>query len=100
MPEADFMPFSVPRSLRFLLASSFFAVLAAGVYGVWYVYAPVTPAKLPVEFEVPAGSSLRATARSLEKAGVLARPLHFEIYARVTGRAEEILWFRPSSKPL
>lgn len=84
------MPFPVPRSLRFLLATLIFAVLAAGVYGAWYLYAPVTPAKLPVEFEVPAGSSLRATARSLEKAGVLARPLHFEIYARVTGRAKEI----------
>lgn len=84
------MPFSVPRALRFLLAIPILAALAAGAYGAWYVYAPVTPAKLPVEFEVPAGSSLRATARALEKAGVLARPLHFEIYARVSGRAGEI----------
>lgn len=84
------MPFSLPRSPRFLRSIAILATLAAGAYGAWYVYVPVTPAKLPVEFEVPAGSSLRATARTLEKAGVLARPLHFEVYARVTGRAGEI----------
>ena len=84
------MPFSVPRSLRILLSVAILATLAAWAYGAWYVYAPVPVASLPVEFEVPAGSSLRATARSLERAGLVTRPLHFEIYARMTGRADQI----------
>jgi UPF0755 protein len=84
------MPFSVPRPLRLLLSLALLATLAAWAYGAWYVHAPVPVASLPVEFEVPAGSSLRATVRSLERAGLVTRPLHFEMYARITGRAGEI----------
>ncbi len=84
------MPFSVPRRLRILLSLALLATLAAGVYAAWYVHAAVPVTRLPVEFEVPAGSSLRATVRSLQRAGLVTRPLHFELYARLTGRAGEI----------
>lgn len=80
----------MPRRLRIYLLLAVFAALAAGAYAAWYVHAAVAVASLPVEFEVPAGSSLRATVRSLEKAGLVTRPLHFELYARLTGRAGEI----------
>jgi UPF0755 protein len=84
------MPISVPRQLRVLLALVLLAALAAWAYGAWYLHAAVPVASLPVEFEVSAGSSLRATVRSLERAGLVTRPLHFEIYARLTGRAGAI----------
>jgi UPF0755 protein len=84
------MPFSAPRSLRILLWLAFAGALAACAYAAWYVYTPMPAPDLPVEFEVPAGSPLRTTVRLLEKAGVVARPLHFEIYARATGRAGAI----------
>lgn len=84
------MPFSLPRSLRLFLSVAVLSALGALAYAAWYVHAPVVGATLPVEFEVPAGSGLRATVRSLERAGLVTRPLHFEIYARVTGRASHI----------
>lgn len=84
------MPFSISRPLRDLLRLVIVAALAVSGYGAWYVHAPVPAANLPIEFEVPAGSGLRATARLLEKAGLEVQPLHFELYARVTGRAGAI----------
>jgi len=84
------MPFSVPRFLRILLSLAIPGAVAAGAYGVWYAFTPVPAAALPVEFEVPTGSGLRATARLLEKAGLEVRPLQFEILARATGRAGAI----------
>jgi UPF0755 protein len=84
------MPFSVPRFLRILLSLAIPGAVAAGAYGAWYAFTPVPAAALPVEFEVPAGSGLRATARLLEKAGLEVRPLQFEILARATGRAGAI----------
>lgn len=84
------MPFSVSRFLRKLLSLAILGIAASGGYGLWYAFSPVPAAALPVEFEVPPGSSLRATVRVLEKAGLVVRPLHFEAYARVTGRAGAI----------
>jgi UPF0755 protein len=84
------MPFSASRSLRALLSLAVLAALALWAYGAWYVHGPMPTASLPLEFEVPAGSGLRATARLLEKAGLDVQPLHFEIYARVTGRVGAI----------
>jgi len=84
------MPFSAPRSLRVLLSLAIPGMLAVCVYGAWYAFTPVPAATLPVEFEVPAGSGLRATARLLEKAGLAVRPRHFELLARATGRAGSI----------
>lgn len=84
------MPFSSLRSLRVLLSVVIPGVIAAIAYGAWYAFTPVPVAALPVEFEVPAGSGLRATARLLEKAGLAVRPLHFELLARVAGHAGEI----------
>jgi UPF0755 protein len=84
------MPFSASRSLRVLLWLVIVTALAVSGYGAWYVHAPVPASSLPLEFEVPAGSGLRATARLLEQAGLEVQPLHFEVYARVTGRSGAI----------
>lgn len=58
------------------------AVLAAAGYGAWYVSAPLTVARLPVEVEVPRGASLRGTMDALERAGVRVRRVEFEALAR------------------
>ncbi|MEO8716594.1 MAG: endolytic transglycosylase MltG [Burkholderiales bacterium] len=84
------MPKYASRSLRKLLSLAIFGIVAAGAYGAWYAFTPVPASTLPVAFEVPPGSGLRATVRVLEKAGLEVRPLHFEIYARLTGRAGAI----------
>src|SRR3972149_152398 len=59
------MPFSASRSLRLLLWLVIVAALAVSGYGAWYVHTPVPASSLPLEFEVPAGRGLRATARVL-----------------------------------
>jgi UPF0755 protein len=84
------MPFYALRTLRKPIALAIFGIVAACVYGAWYAFTPVPASTLPVEFEVPPGSGLRATVRVLERAGLDVRPLHFEIYARITGRASAI----------
>ena len=84
------MPKNAPRSVRKLLSLAIFGIVAAGAYGAWYAFSPVPATTLPVEFEVPPGSGLRATVRVLEKAGLDVKPLHFEIYARLAGRAGAI----------
>jgi peptidoglycan lytic transglycosylase G len=84
------MPFSAQRLLRALLSLVIPGIIAAVAYGAWYAFTPVPVAAFPVEFEVPAGSGLRATARLLERAGLVVRPLHFELLARATGRAAAI----------
>jgi peptidoglycan lytic transglycosylase G len=84
------MPFSAQSLLRVLLSLVVSGSIAAVAYGAWYAFTPVPVAAFPVEFEVPAGSGLRATARLLEKAGLEVRPLHFELLARATGRSGAI----------
>jgi UPF0755 protein len=66
------------------------AVLAAAGYGAWYVSTPLGTGKLPVEFEIPPGTGLRATADRLEKAGVPVRRYEFELLARALGRGRDI----------
>jgi UPF0755 protein len=84
------MPFSAPRFVRALPSLVIAGAIAAMAYSAWYAFTPVPVAAFPVAFEVPAGSGLRVTARLLEKAGLVVRPLHFELLARATGHAGAI----------
>jgi UPF0755 protein len=84
------MPIFRSRWLRRLGALAVLGLAAIAGYGAWYLSSPLQVATLPVEFEVPPGSGLRATVRVLEKAGIAVRPLPFELWARATGRAGDI----------
>jgi peptidoglycan lytic transglycosylase G len=57
-------------------------VLAAAGYAAWYVTAPLTIAKLPVEVEIPRGASFRGVMDALESAGIRLRRFEFETLAR------------------
>jgi UPF0755 protein len=57
-------------------------VLAAAGYAAWYVTAPLTIAKLPVEVEIPRGASFRGVMDALENAGIKLRRFEFETLAR------------------
>ncbi|MDD4928448.1 MAG: endolytic transglycosylase MltG [Gallionella sp.] len=63
-------------------------LLAGGV--LYYVYTPVTPPSLPLEFSLNQGSSLTAVARKLEQAGLLEHPRLFVLFARLLGHAGQI----------
>jgi UPF0755 protein len=84
------MPIFRSRWLRRLGALAVLGLASIAGYGAWYLGSPLQVAALPVEFEVPPGSGLRATVRVLEKAGIAVRPLSFELWARATGRAGDI----------
>jgi UPF0755 protein len=76
--------------LKTLLGLVILAMLAAAGYGAWYVSAPLTVAKLPVEVEIPRGASLRGVIDALEKAGIKVRRLEFETLARALRRERDI----------
>lgn len=65
-------------------------ILSMGGGAAYYVYSPLTPATLPMEFALNQGSSLGAVARQFEKQGLLSQPRLFVLMARLMGRAEKI----------
>jgi len=84
------MPYSARRILRQLVWTAVLALAAVAAYGAWYAVSPLAVDSVPAVFEIPPGSSLRSTARLIESAGVRVRPRHFELLARMTGRAGDI----------
>lgn len=66
------------------------AVIGLAGYAAWYMATPIRIDKLPVEFEVGAGSRLRAVVRDLERAGVDVGAIQFELLARAYGRERDI----------
>jgi UPF0755 protein len=66
------------------------AVLAAAGYATWYLTTPLQVAKLPLEFEIPPGTGLRATLELLERSGVKVRRYEFELLARALGRERSL----------
>lgn len=76
--------------LKTLFALVVVALLAAGGYAAWYATTPVAVARLPAEFEVPAGARFRAATQAIESSGVAVGRLQFELMARVLGRDQDI----------
>ena len=76
--------------VRRILTLALLGLLAAAGYAAWYATTPVRIAALPAEFEIPAGTGLRAAVRRMEQAGIRVRPLHFELMARALGREPQI----------
>jgi UPF0755 protein len=76
--------------LKALISLLFLAVLAAAGYGTWYATTPVQTAPLPLAFEVPPGSRLRAAAAHLEEAGIQVGRYQFEALARLLGRERDL----------
>jgi UPF0755 protein len=74
------------RVLRLILLT----LIGFAVYAGWYMATPVRIDKLPVEFEVAAGSRLRTAIRELQHAGVDVGTIQFELLARAYGRARDI----------
>lgn len=84
------MPFSLRFRPRRALLIVVTGVLLLAAYALWYLNTPIPVAGFPVEFEIAPGTGLRGTVRTLEKAGIEVQPLHFELLARLTGRATSI----------
>jgi len=79
--------------LSFLVRSFLLVVLAAAglwLYVAWYVSTPLPTKTLPVEVEIPKGTRFRDAVTILERAGIDAGGLQFEMLARALGRAQSI----------
>lgn len=50
------------------------------------------PHEGPLTFSVPAGASFRQVSRSLAAAGLIRKPLAFELYARLHGLTGQVKW--------
>jgi UPF0755 protein len=78
---------------RFLLALLGAAVAIAAVIGcvfAWYATTELATAPLPLQFDLRPGSSLRAAAQEMERAGVLREPARFVLMARLLGEASSV----------
>ena len=78
------------RYLRVLLGAGVAAgVLFASVLA-WYATAPFTPAPLPLQFDLKAGTTLRGAAQQMERTGALRHPAVFVLMVRLLGKAGTI----------
>lgn len=67
----------------------FIAVVVAGLAG-FYALRPLSFSKLPYEFSLKQGSSLKSAARQMQQAGVLPSDWLFVLLARGLGKASQI----------
>lgn len=56
----------------------------------WYAMRDLPLARSPIEFDIRAGSSLRAATQQMADAGVLGHPLPFEVLTRIFGESTNI----------
>lgn len=75
------------RAARRLLALAFLAALAATAWLAWFALRPLEPPRIPFEFTVKSGSSLKTVARTLSDEGLLGEPFGFWILGRLLGKA-------------
>lgn len=72
---------------RIALLAIFGAVLAALAWTAWFCLRPLEPPRLPFDFTVKSGASLKTVARNLADDGLLPEPHTFWLLGRVLGKA-------------
>jgi len=78
------------KTIKWLIFASILAIgLAIGAI-VFYAYQPFSFSKLPYEFSLKQGSSLKSAARQMKQAGVLSNDTAFVLLARLMGKASQI----------
>jgi len=78
------------RFLRALLGATVALAVLIGCAFVAYATIELATAPLPLQFDLKPGSSLRAAAQEMERAGVLREPERFVLMARLLGEARSI----------
>lgn len=80
----------IKRWLLRLVALFAVLAIAAAAWMVLYAQSELKPARLPLQFDLKAGSSLKSATQQMVDAGVLDDPLRFVILARLLGQAARI----------
>ncbi len=78
------------RFLRALLGTAAAAAVIFASAFAWYATAEISTAPLPLQFNIKPGSTLRAAALEMERAGALRRPALFVLLGRLLGEARNI----------
>ena len=78
------------RFLRALLGAAVALAVVIGGAFVWYATDELATGPLPLQFDLRPGSSLRAAAQMMERAGVLHEPGRFVLMVRLLGEAKNI----------
>lgn len=77
------------RRSRFLLVAIAVALCVSALAAA-YVLRPLEPPRLPFDFTVKSGASLKTVSRQLSDEGLLAEPYGFWLLARALGRASQL----------
>ncbi len=77
------------RRSRYLL-SAIAAALGLAAIVVAFVLRPLEPPRLPFDFTVKSGASLKAVSRQLSEDGLFAEPYGFWLLARALGKASQL----------
>jgi len=83
-------PATMVRALKFLFLLTFLAAAAGGAWLWWFAHEPLRLNGPAVEFTIPPGSSLRAAARVIARAGIDLPPPVFELIVRAAGNPADI----------
>lgn len=75
------------RAARRLLAAGVLAIAAAVAWLAWFSLRPLEPPRIPFDFTVKSGASLKSVSRSLADQGLLPEPWGFWILGRALGKA-------------
>jgi UPF0755 protein len=75
------------RAARRLALLAACALLAAAAWGAWFCLRPLEPPRVPFDFTVKTGSSLKSVARGLADEGLLPEPHTFWLLGRILGKA-------------
>ena len=78
------------RVIRVLLFLALAVFATAAGWLIYYADTPLQLPRMPLEFSLKQGSSLRSVAKQLTEIGVLDNPWSFIVMARVLGEAGEI----------
>ena len=78
------------RHLKYLLLAAVAAVFSAVAWLALYAHTEFRPARIPMQFDLKAGSSLKKAAQQMATAGVLRNATPFVILARLLGAAGKV----------
>lgn len=78
------------RAIRRILGIAFFAGCAVLAWGTWFCLNPLEPPRIPFDFTVKSGTSLKSVARNLADEGLLPEAQSFWLLGRVLGKAGSV----------
>ncbi len=81
---------AIERRLKYLLLIAAMGMFSAAAWLAVYAHTEFTPVRLPLQFDLRTGSSLKGAAQQMVSAGVLDNAASFVILARLRGAAGKV----------